>query len=211
MVMDALHWAYGQVLSGVPGTPSFEDFVASYVRDGSDLEGAINEMISWQCGNSGVVGFAANLGGILTLPVSIPTNLGTILFFQIRMVAAIARIRGYDPKSDQVKTLALACLVGGGVTELLKEAGVKVGTKVAEQTIRQVAGATLININKVVGFRLLTKFGEVGVINLSKFIPFIGGLIGGTVDVIATGSIGEAAKLVFKQIDGDGADKNTVV
>jgi hypothetical protein len=34
----------------------------------------------------------------------------------------------------------------------------------------------LKKINQKVGFRLVTKFGEKGIINLSKLIPVVGGL-----------------------------------
>ena len=52
-------------------------------------------------------------------------------------------------------------------------------------------------INKKVGFRLLTKFGEKGVINLGKAIPVIGGLIGGTLDAVSTNTIGNTARDTF--------------
>lgn len=39
-------------------------------------------------------------------------------------------------------------------------------------------------INKRVGFRLVTKFKEKGVINLGKCIPIIGSIIGGTIDAV---------------------------
>ena len=52
-------------------------------------------------------------------------------------------------------------------------------------------------INQKVGFRLVTKFGEKGVINLGKAIPILGGLIGGTIDAASTHSIGKISKKVF--------------
>ena len=39
-ISDAIEWAYVRVLDGVPGTTDFETFVASYLRDGSNPEGA---------------------------------------------------------------------------------------------------------------------------------------------------------------------------
>ncbi len=52
-------------------------------------------------------------------------------------------------------------------------------------------------INKKVGFRLVTKFGEKGVINLGKCVPLVGGVIGGAVDAVGTNTIGKTAKKVF--------------
>jgi hypothetical protein len=45
-------------------------------------------------------------------------------------------------------------------------------------------GATISRINQAVGFRLLTKFGETGVVNLGKAVPILGGIIGGAVDEV---------------------------
>ena len=47
------------------------------------------------------------------------------------------------------------------------------------------------------GFRLVTKFGEKGIVNLGKAVPLVGGVIGGTVDTIGTTVIGKTAKYVF--------------
>ena len=47
------------------------------------------------------------------------------------------------------------------------------------------------------GFKLFTKFNEKGVVNLSKAVPFLGGLIGGAVDAVSTNMIGDAAISIF--------------
>ena len=62
--------------------------------------------------------------------------------------------------------------------------------------IKRILFEVIKQINKAVGFRLVTKFGEKGVINLGKGIPLVGG-IGGTVDAVGTTTIGKTAKRVF--------------
>ena len=62
--------------------------------------------------------------------------------------------------------------------------------------IKRILFEVIKQINKAVGFRLVTKFGETGVINLGKGIPLVGG-IGGTVDAVGTTTIGKTAKRVF--------------
>lgn len=49
-------------------------------------------------------------------------------------------------------------------------------------------------INKKVGFRLVTKFSQKGVVNLSKLIPVVSGIIGGSVDTVGILTIGKTAK-----------------
>ena len=48
--------------------------------------------------------------------------------------------------------------------------------------IASISGKVLRKINKAVGFRLFTKLGSKGIINLSKAVPIVGGLIGAYVD-----------------------------
>ena len=48
-------------------------------------------------------------------------------------------------------------------------------------------------------FRLVTKFGEKGAINLGKAVPLVGGIIGGSFDSITTNTIGNVARDTFIQ------------
>jgi len=119
------------------------------------------------------------------------------MYVQIRMIAAIAYMRGYDLEDDQVKTLVFVCLTGQAATDILKQAGVKIGTAMAKEAVKKIPGEVIKAINKAVGMRLVTKFGEKGFINLGKAIPIVGGIIGGAVDGIGTHTIGKTAKRVF--------------
>ena len=48
-------------------------------------------------------------------------------------------------------------------------------------------------INAKVGFRLITKFGSTGIINLGKLVPGVGAAIGGGLDLAETKVIGNRA------------------
>lgn len=63
--------------------------------------------------------------------------------------------------------------------------------------IQSISKEVIFAINKAVGFRLLTKFGTTGVINLGKAVPFVGGIIGGTLDGVSTNTIGNIARDLF--------------
>lgn len=138
-------------------------------------------------------GFITGFGGLITLPITIPANVSSVLYVQMRMIACIAYMAGYDIKSDQVQTLVYACLAGISVTEILKQTGVKIGMKMANNAISKIPGKTLTKINQKVGFRFVTKFGEKGVINLGKLVPGVGAVIGGSIDYTETKVIGNRA------------------
>ena len=112
------------------------------------------------------------------------------------MVAAIAKIGGYDVRSDQVQTLIYMCLTGTAISDVAKQAGITIGEKTLTAALKKLPGSALIKINQRIG-RLLTKFGEKGVINLGKLIPVAGGVIGGTMDVVTTTVIAKNAIKIF--------------
>lgn len=193
---SAIDWAYRKVIEGIPGVPDARSLADDYLRT-SDPEIAIDTLINWQVVQAGAAGFVTGLGGALTLPIAIPANLGIVLFLQLRMVAAIAHIRGYDVNSDRVRALAAACLLGNAGVEAFREAGIAVGSKLTLRAIQQIPGTVIIKLNQIVGFRLLTKAGTTGIINLPRIVPIVGGLVSGGVDAVTTHAIAEAARRFF--------------
>jgi uncharacterized protein (DUF697 family) len=156
-----------------------------------------NSLIRWQNTKAATSGFITGLGGLITLPVAIPANIASVLYVQVRMIAAIAHLGGYDVKNDKVKTLVYSCLVANSAKDVLKDVGVSVGNKLAMNAVKGISGKTLIEINKKVGFKLFTKFGEKGVINLGKAVPILGGVIGGSFDAYTTNAVGNVARDTF--------------
>ena len=146
---------------------------------------------------AGTSGFLTGLPGLLAMPVTIPASISSVLYVQIRMIAAIAHIGGHDLKDDRVKSLVYVCLAGNAAREILKDIGIVIGTKLTTNAIRNISGKTIVAINQKVGFRLLTKFGERGAVNLGKAVPLIGGVVGGTVDSVTTNTIGNIARDTF--------------
>lgn len=190
-LIGALNWLYDQV----SGSREIAD-TARTLR--SDAE--IDRRIAYYCTMAGTAGFVTNVGGALTLPITLPANLLSVAALQLRLIGEVASARGYDLQGPEVRTFALACLTGNAALDILKEAGVRLGVSVGQRAIGQIAGATIARINQAVGFQLLTKAGTQGVVNLTKFVPVVGGLVGGTVDALSTKAVGEIAKRVFEAL-----------
>lgn len=197
VIMKALDWAYDKALNGVGIVGSASQLADDYQRMHADPVKAIDSLINWQMTKCATSGFITGVGGLLTLPVAIPANLSSVLFMQLRMVAAIAMIGGYDPKSDQVQSLAYVCLTGSAASDLLKSVGIRLGQRLTEGAINRISCQVLSQINHKVGFSLVTKFGSKGVISLGKVVPIIGGVVGGAVDAASTRVIGKTAKHTF--------------
>jgi len=207
--MNALDWSYDKAINGgIPGMDTAIELAESYLHKSGTIDEKVKNLILWQNTKSATSGFLTGLGGIITLPVAIPANITSIILIQMRMVAAIAYMGGYDLKDDQVKSFVYACLAGNGAKDILKNAGIQIGKKLAVSGIKKIPYAVIKKINQAVGFRLLTKFGQKGVINLGKMVPLAGGIIGGTVDTIATNTIGNVAYKLFIQKPQSNNDDN---
>ena len=199
-MMNLLDVCYDKALQGVlPGEKSIEELAEDYLAKISSREKAIDKLIGYQTVLCGTNGFITGLGGLLVLPVTIPTNVAGVIYVQLRMIAAIAHINGYDIYSDQVRTIAYACLTGSSAANILKNVGIKISEKMAVNALKRVPGAILIKINQQVGFRLVTKFGQKGLVNVIKIMPLVGGVVGGVFDTGMTLTIGNIAKKVFSE------------
>ncbi|CAM3948706.1 EcsC family protein [Mesobacillus zeae] len=199
-IMKALEWSYDKAINGgIPGMDTSIELAESYLQKSGTLDEKVKNLILWQNTKSATSGLLTGLGGIITLPVAVPANITSVILVQMRMVAAIAHMGGYDVKDDQVKTFVYACLAGNGAKDILKNAGIQIGRKLAVTGIKRIPFEVIKKINQAVGFRLLTKFGGKGVINLGKMVPLAGGIIGGTVDALATNTIGNVAYKLFIQ------------
>lgn len=197
VVMKALQWGYERALGGVPGTDSAEELAASYLKGPGSLRDKADALIRRQNTKAAAAGFVSGLPGLPLMPVTLPANLTTAWYIQLRMIAAIAHMGGHDIRDDKVKTLSYVCLCGLGAKNVLKEVGVAVGTKLTQQAIKSISVDVIKSVNKAVGFRLVTKFGQTGVVNLGKVVPFVGGIIGGAFDGVATNVIGNVARDTF--------------
>lgn len=200
-VQELLGTCYDKALNGVPGiSQPLEEYVASYTDRYSTPEKAAQELIKNQlikCTTSGALSGAA---GFFVLPISIasiPANIANVLYVQLRMIAGVAMIGGYEVRTDQVQTLIYACLAGSSATDMLKEAGITTGKKLAMNAIKKIPGTTLTAINRKVGFRFITRFGETGIINLGKMVPVVGAVIGGLFDFTTTKVIASTAYNYF--------------
>ncbi|APC40001.1 EcsC family protein [Clostridium estertheticum] len=197
-MMNVLDWAYDKALNGLPGTSSAVELADSYLaKNGGDVVKACDNLISWQVGKCATSGFITGLGGIITLPIAVPANVSSVIYVQMRMIASIAYICGYNINDDTVKSLVYMCLTGNAAVEIGKDVGIKIGAKLSQSAIKKISFETIKKINQAVGFRLITKAGQSGLVNLSKAIPFIGGIIGGGVDLASTRVIGKISKEVF--------------
>ncbi len=200
-VLDRL---YDSAVSGIPGTGSAAEIAASYLKQEGSLRDRSNQMIRWQNTKAASSGFLTGLGGFMTLPVAIPANLLSVLYIQVRMIAAIAIMGGHDVRDDRVRTLVYACLAGNAAKDILQEAGIKLGSMLTAKLTGRITEKTITAINQKTGILLLSKTGGRGIIHIGKAVPLAGGIIGGAIDAAFTNIIGKVARDLFIPKAGTG-------
>ena len=165
---------------------------------GRTSEQAIKVLIRNHCLIAGSQGFVTNIGGVVTMPVTLPANIGAAYLIQTHLAAAIAHVHGHDLDGEEVRTALLLCLLGNAGTEVVKQFGIKVGSKYTMTLIKRLPVAVIYQINRKAGFALVAKYGtKRATVTLAKGIPLVGGGIGGTMDAVATSAVGNFARNFF--------------
>lgn len=193
-IMKLLGNCYQKCLNGIPKvSPPVDELAEEYLKKHETRESAAKAFIRNQEVKCTTSGFLSGFGGVITLPVSVPANIANVLYVQLRMISCLAYMGGYEVDSDQTQTLVYACLAGVSVNKILKDVGMKIGVKLTNSMIKKIPGKVLTKINQKVGFRLVTKFGTKGAINLGKAVPVVGAIVGGGMDLVETKKIANRA------------------
>jgi hypothetical protein len=187
-------WVYGRALGGTPGLDGAEAVALDFRARHQDSEAAIAALIAWHTGQAGAAGFLTGMGGALTLPVTLPAHFLSTLYIQVRLTAAVAHLRGWDIRSDEVRLAAFACLAGATAADRLKQAGIAAGTPLVQQAVSRLPGDLLKHFGGAVGGQIAGRAGRHG---LMRLLPLLGGVLSGGFDAAATRVIGDAAKRLF--------------
>ncbi len=137
-IMTLLDSCYEKCLNGVPMvSQSVEEMANDYLKKYKTRDAACKAMLKNQIAKCTTSGFVTGLGGVITIPVAIPANIGSVIYVQMRMIACTAYMADYELSSDQTQTFVYACLAGVAVNSLLKQAGIKFGMKFATEIIKK--------------------------------------------------------------------------
>lgn len=164
-------------------------------RHGGAVDEAVDSIIDNHVRLASAQGFVTNLGGIAALPIAVPANLAGVAVLQVRMVAAIAHLRGYDVNDNRVRTALVMCLLGG------EEIAKRIVEGQFPTSPMTVATAPVFDADldrsvaeEVTGGLLSRVGGRNMALMVTKRIPLLGGGIGAVMDGYATAQIGKYAK-----------------
>ncbi|MBI3543657.1 MAG: EcsC family protein [Deltaproteobacteria bacterium] len=178
LLVRAIDFAYDRVIGTEGGRNSATDLAAEHSRADRSLEENIDALVRWQVAKCAATGFVTGLGGLATLPITLPADLFANYYIQVRMVAAIAIMCGHDIRSDKARTLVYLSLCGNAAADVAKDLGARAGRHAVEATAARLSGRGAASV-------------------FSKLLPLVGGVVSGAIDAVACRVVGEAAKKIF--------------
>lgn len=194
---------------GIDGLGPFDSAakVAKAARaDHPSTESAVHAVVRQHTKLVAGNGFVTGLGGLFTLPVSLPANVFGFHVLAVRAVAAIAELRGYDTTKPEVRSAVLLTLVGADATDVLKSAGLPTGGRLVGLVTSRVPRPVLMLVNKGVGFRLIAKVGTQGLLRLpQRALPVVGGAVGAGLDTVMFRRITKNAEKALPPLTGGAA------
>ena len=156
-----------------------------------DVDRATHDVIENHVRYAGLGGFVTNLGGLVTMAVTVPANITGLALIQCRMVAGIVHLRGYDLADPRTRAAVLTCLLGEEKILKMVKTRTLPGTPMelaSAQAFDSTLNAVLANevaselIGRAAGKRLATTVG--------RRVPIVGGVVGASTDAYVTWKIG---------------------
>jgi uncharacterized protein (DUF697 family) len=187
-----VHQALDKAITGVGPLPSAASAADKQLEEqGGDIERAIHEVIENHVRYAGAQGFLTNIGGLVTMAVTVPVNLSGLALIQCRMVAGIAHLRGYDLSDQRTRDAILACLLGE--ERILR----MVRTRTLPGTPMEIAAAAVHDASldqllaTEVAAELVTRAtGKRLAAVVGRRVPVVGGVVGAGTDAFVTWKIG---------------------
>ncbi|HVK45423.1 MAG TPA: EcsC family protein [Micropruina sp.] len=178
--------------------PGAKTAAAKSLQSRSEHEAAVDWILKQHVAYAGAQGLLTNIGGLITLPVALPANLAGLAVVQMRMIAAIAHLRGYDVDDRRVRVALTMLMLGEDevrrriVSGRLPTSPLVIATApVFDPLLEQ-------SVNERVFGDLGTKMaGKHVVLLAAKRIPFIGGGVGAATDGYLTYALGQYARREF--------------
>lgn len=186
---------------GIEGAGPFQSAraVADQALDvaGGDIEVAVRRTIGSHVRLAAGSGLLTSLGGAATILVTAPAGVTGVYLVCTRLTAAVAHLRGHDPTSPVVRSAILLCLLGPDGSEMAERTGID------RQSVSMLAGLRRLppevreQLDRRVGYRLASRFGRRGALNVTKLVPVVAGPIGAGSDAMTARTVATYADVTF--------------
>ena len=187
-----VHQALDKAITGVGPLQSAASAADKQLAEQrGDVGRAIHEVIENNVRYAGAQGFLTNIGGLVTMAVTVPVNLSGLAVIQCRMVAGIAHLRGYDLDDPRTRDAILACLLGE--ERILR----MVKNRTLPGTPMEIAASTVHDpeLDRMLGTEVATELvtratGKRLAATIGRRVPVVGGVVGASTDAFVTWKVG---------------------
>lgn len=178
--------------------PGAKTTAARTLQARGDREAAIDSLIGQHVSLAGAQGFLTSVGGWVTVPVGLPTNIAGLAVLSVRMTAAIAHLRGYDIEDPRVRSAITLTILGEDLVRKLVAAGKMptspLGVATAPTFDAELERQISERVMGSLAGRMSSKHLAVVVM---RGIPLVGGGVGAVVDSWLTYGLGGYVKREF--------------
>ena len=185
-------------IDGSPAFPGAKATAARSLQSKADREGAIDALVRYHVSMASAQGFMTSVGGLLTLPVGLPANIAGMAVLGVRMIAAIAHLRGYDVDDRRVRAALTLAMLGDDEVRRLVADGKLPSSPLVVATAPVFDPALERTISERVMGSLAGRIGgkHVAVVVVRR-IPLVGGGVGAAVDGWLTFGLAAYARREF--------------
>lgn len=187
-----VHQALAKAITGVGPLPSAATAAEKQLtQNDGNLDQATHDVIENHVRYAGAQGFLTNLGGLVTMAVTVPTNITGLALIQCRMVAGIIHLRGYELDDPRTRVAILTCLLGEEkVLAMIKRRSLP-GTpmELANAVVHDSSLDTEV-ANEVAAELIARAAGKRLATTVGRRVPVVGGLVGASADAYVTWKIG---------------------
>jgi len=182
-------------IDGFPSFPAAKTIAAKALERGGDPDRGVELVIRRHLGLASAQGFLTNIGGIVSALIGIPANLTGIVLVQIRLVACLAHLYGYNIDDARVRTAIAMCVLGEPELNRLLAAGLLPSTPLAVATSPVYDPRLHAYVADRVLDRLLRQSGGKGLAGMIvRRTPILGGGVGSVADLIDTERVSRCAR-----------------
>lgn len=153
---------------------SAENLWKKFIKKYSDKKIACEKLILNQKLKTWTSWFFASLWWLITIPVTVPTDMYVTFLVEIRMIIAIAYIGWYDILSPELKTIVLAILLWKDIKDIFLKSWLKPSWKrITMSLVKKIPAKVLVWINKRIWIKLFAKFWWKWLIQIWLAVPLV--------------------------------------
>lgn len=182
-------------------------YVEEYVNQTKELnpnisnEDLAKKIISRRSLKAGEIGALCGVGGILTLPITMPADLYYCFKIHARTILSIAYIYGWNIHDEDAITDVLLVMGGSTGIDAVRHAGINVGQDLVKEAIldKFVTKEMMREINRSVSRKIITRAVKRSFMRFAKLIPLVGAPVGAGSNYFETKAIGKKALTFYSR------------